>query len=31
MCMHCREPLTLDPKLEGKQFDESYNSKKSGK
>ena len=29
MCMHCREPLTLDPKLEGIKFDESYNSKKS--
>jgi hypothetical protein len=30
MCMYCREPLTLDRKLEGKEFDESYN-KKSGK
>jgi hypothetical protein len=30
MCMHCREPLTLDRKLEGKEFDESFN-KKSGK
>ncbi len=28
MCMYCREPLTLDPKLEGIEFDESYNSKK---
>ncbi|MGV2912184.1 DUF2614 family zinc ribbon-containing protein, partial [Bacillus safensis] len=28
-CMHCREPLTLDPALEGKEFDESYNRKKS--
>jgi Zinc-ribbon containing domain len=28
MCMHCREPLTLDQRLEGKQFDESYNHKK---
>ncbi|GAE95146.1 hypothetical protein JCM21714_4357 [Gracilibacillus boraciitolerans JCM 21714] len=27
-CMHCREPLTLDKDLEGKEFDESYNSKK---
>ncbi|WP_251555349.1 YgzB family protein [Neobacillus muris] len=27
MCMHCREPLTLDPNLEGKDFDESYNRK----
>jgi len=28
MCMYCREPLTLDQSLEGKQFDESYNHKK---
>lgn len=28
MCMYCREPLTLDPALEGKEFDEKYNSKK---
>ncbi|MCM3007007.1 YgzB family protein [Priestia koreensis] len=27
MCMHCREPLTLDPSLEGKEFDERYNKK----
>jgi hypothetical protein len=27
MCMHCREPLTLDQQLEGKDFDESYNKK----
>lgn len=27
MCMYCREPLTLDPKLEGRDFDESYNKK----
>lgn len=25
MCGHCREPLTLDPSLEGKDFDEIYN------
>jgi len=25
MCGHCREPLTLDPTLEGKEFDEFYN------
>ncbi|PLS05876.1 YgzB family protein [Neobacillus cucumis] len=31
MCMYCREPLTLDPSLEGKQFDESYNHKKGSK
>ncbi|MCM3726414.1 zinc ribbon protein [Neobacillus bataviensis] len=31
MCMHCREPLTLDPGLEGKQFDESYNHKRENK
>lgn len=29
MCGHCREPLTLDPSLEGKEFDESYNRTKS--
>ncbi|WP_160725461.1 YgzB family protein [Bacillus sp. USDA818B3_A] len=28
MCMYCREPLTLDPNLEGKQFNEDYNHKK---
>ncbi|GAA0341432.1 YgzB family protein [Bacillus carboniphilus] len=28
MCMYCREPLTLDRELEGKEFDESYNKKK---
>lgn len=28
MCMYCREPLTLDKELEGKEFDESYNSKR---
>lgn len=27
MCMYCREPLTLDPKLEGIDFDEKYNKK----
>jgi hypothetical protein len=25
MCMYCNEPLTLDPNLEGKDFDEKYN------
>lgn len=29
MCGHCREPLTLDPSLEGKEFDESYNRTKN--
>jgi len=29
MCMYCREPLTLDRNLEGKQFNESFNAKKS--
>lgn len=29
MCMHCREPLTLDPDLEGREFSEDYNKKKS--
>jgi Zn-dependent protease with chaperone function len=28
MCMHCREPLTLDPSLKGKEFDEKYNQKR---
>ena len=23
ICMYCKEPLTLDPNLEGKEFDES--------
>ncbi|MCM3693830.1 YgzB family protein [Neobacillus niacini] len=27
ICMHCRETLTLDPNLVGKEFDESYNKK----
>lgn len=31
MCMHCREPLTLDKELEGKEFDESYNRKTAKK
>ena len=26
-CMHCKQPLTLDKELEGKEFDEKYNSK----
>jgi ABC-type multidrug transport system permease subunit len=28
MCMNCKEPLTLDKDLEGKEFDEDYNRKK---
>lgn len=31
ICMHCNEPLTLDRELEGKEFDESYNSKRKEK
>jgi len=31
MCGHCREPLTLDPSLEGKEFDEAYNRPASRK
>lgn len=31
LCMHCREQLTLDPELVGKDFDESYNRKKKSK
>ena len=27
MCMYCKEPLTLDPNLEGQEFDEKYNRK----
>lgn len=27
ICMYCNEPLTLDPQLEGKDFDEKYNRK----
>ncbi|MDQ0352024.1 hypothetical protein J2R98_001856 [Alkalibacillus filiformis] len=27
-CMFCNQPLTLDRDLEGKEFDENYNSKK---
>lgn len=27
ICMYCNEPLTLDPSLEGKQFDQAYNKK----
>ncbi|PAQ15624.1 hypothetical protein CD798_06030 [Bacillaceae bacterium SAOS 7] len=27
MCMYCKEPLTLDQSLEGKEFDEKYNQK----
>ena len=27
MCMYCKEPLTLDPNLEGLEFDEKYNRK----
>lgn len=29
ICMYCNEPLTLDSSLEGKEFDQSYNSKKT--
>ncbi|MGX4670294.1 YgzB family protein [Cerasibacillus sp. JNUCC 74] len=27
-CMHCKQPLTMDKNLEGKEFDERYNSKR---
>ena len=27
ICMYCNEPLTLDPSLEGKEFDQSYNTR----
>ncbi|GIN74667.1 UPF0295 protein YgzB [Bacillus sp. J14TS2] len=28
MCMYCHEPLTIDPNLEGVEFDEKYNRKR---
>lgn len=31
ICMYCNEPLTLDPSLEGIEFDEKYNSKRKSK
>ena len=27
ICMYCNEPLTLDPSLEGKEFNQNYNNK----
>lgn len=27
LCMYCNEPLTLDPTLDGKEFNETYNRK----
>lgn len=27
-CMHCKQPLTMDKDLEGKEFDEKYNTRK---
>ena len=27
ICMYCNEPLTLDPSLEGKEFNQEYNKK----
>ncbi|GAA0442772.1 MAG: YgzB family protein [Bacillota bacterium] len=27
-CMHCKQPLTLDKDLEGKEFDEKYNTRR---
>ncbi|HLR75985.1 MAG TPA: YgzB family protein [Virgibacillus sp.] len=26
-CMHCKQPLTMDKELEGKEFDEKYNKR----
>lgn len=31
ICMYCNEPLTLDPGLDGKEFSEEYNRKRSKK
>lgn len=28
MCGHCRQPLTMDPSLDGKEFDVAYNKTK---
>ncbi|WP_067728798.1 YgzB family protein [Oceanobacillus damuensis] len=30
-CMHCKQPLTMDRNLEGKEFDEKYNTRKYAK
>ncbi|MBN6205966.1 YgzB family protein [Ralstonia pickettii] len=30
-CMHCKQPLTLDKNLEGKEFDEKYNKRSYAK
>ncbi|MCF6139339.1 YgzB family protein [Pseudalkalibacillus berkeleyi] len=30
-CMFCKQPLTMDPSLEGIEFDEKYNQKKQPK
>ncbi|MEC5424125.1 YgzB family protein [Virgibacillus sp. C22-A2] len=30
-CMHCKQPLTLDKKLEGEEFDEKYNKRRYNK
>jgi hypothetical protein len=30
-CMHCKQTLTLDKDLEGKEFDEKYNSRRYSK
>ena len=27
-CMHCKQPLTMEKELEGKPFDEKYNTRK---
>lgn len=27
-CMHCKQPLTTDKSLEGKEFDEKYNKRR---
>lgn len=31
ICTHCNQPLTLDPDLEGKAFDQDYNNKRKSK
>lgn len=31
ICTHCNEALTLDPELEGKDFNQDYNNKRKSK
>jgi len=31
ICANCNQPLTLDPSLEGKAFNQDYNNKRKSK